>query len=561
MTSENKTITRHRQAMREFDWQVRSNRPLISIISHEEERILQTMKEIAIRPNSQGKSRNWTIIQWDVATGLSCDDPSFDLGNDFYDAANVITWFQTQKTSSNGSYLILVLKDFHKYIGYYGNPNNIEHTIIRQIRNFCELNKGQHKTIVFLGTNLFLPPELEKIASVIDWPLPEKEHIEDKISNMLNHAEKHKELAANFKTKYDSYEMDEIIRAFLGLTLTEVEYITTYMMLTQPCMDPKTIASKKRDVIRKSGVIEWIDVDTDLNSVGGLQELKKWLNERKDAFTREAVEYGLPANPKGLLMIGIQGGGKSLCAKAIASAYNLPLLRLDMGKVLGSYVGQSEENIRSVIKVAESIAPCILWADEIDKALSGIASSNQTDGGTTSRVFATILTWMQEKTSPVYVVATANNVSQLPPELLRKGRFDEIFFVDLPSEEDRKDIFRIHLSKMNRNPEDFDVHRLARKSSGYTGAEIEASIVSALYKSFSESKRNLTTIDIEHALLSTIPIAVMMKENIDELRNWAEQRARNASIPRIIEPIIQQTAKDKKQIMANIDKIEDEEEL
>jgi SpoVK/Ycf46/Vps4 family AAA+-type ATPase len=262
--------------------------------------------------------------------------------------------------------------------------------------------------------------------------------------------------------------------------------------------------------------------------------LKDWLNKRAAAFTQEARAFGLPA-PKGILMLGVQGCGKSLCAKAVSNQWQLPLLRFDMGRMFGSLVGSSEENVRRAISVAESVAPAILWVDEIDKAFAGSQGSGATDGGTTARVFGTFLTWLSEKTAPVFVVATANDISQLPPELLRKGRLDEIFFVDLPGEEERAEIFRIHIHRHQRPVEQFDLAALAAASKDFSGAEIEEAINSALYDAFYE-QRDITTGSVLAALAQTVPLAKTMDEQINRLRNWAEGRARNASVPRAPQP-------------------------
>jgi SpoVK/Ycf46/Vps4 family AAA+-type ATPase len=266
--------------------------------------------------------------------------------------------------------------------------------------------------------------------------------------------------------------------------------------------------------------------------VGGLTILKDWLDKRSAAFTQEARAFGLPA-PKGILMLGVQGCGKSLCAKAVSNQWQLPLLRFDMGRMFGSLVGSSEENVRRAIAVAESVAPAILWVDEIDKAFAGSQGSGATDGGTTARVFGTFLTWLSEKTAPVFVVATANDISQLPPELLRKGRLDEIFFVDLPSAEERQEIFRIHLGRRGRHAEQFDIAALAGASKDCSGAEIEEAINSALYDAF-YANQEITTESVLATLAETVPLAKTMDEQINRLRNWAEGRARNASVPRAL---------------------------
>ena len=251
---------------------------------------------------------------------------------------------------------------------------------------------------------------------------------------------------------------------------------------------------------------------------------------RSAAFGERAAQFGLPS-PKGLLLLGVQGCGKSLCAKAVSTRWQLPLLRFDMGRMFGSLVGSSEENVRRAIAVAESVAPAILWVDEIDKAFAGSQGSGSTDGGTAARVFGTFLTWLSEKTSPVFVVTTANDISQLPAELLRKGRLDEIFFVDLPSNEERADIFRIHLQKRRREPDNFDLAALAVNAKDCSGAEIEEAINSALYDAF-YAGTDISTESVLLTLSQTVPLAKTMDEQIGRLRRWVEGRARNASVPR-----------------------------
>jgi SpoVK/Ycf46/Vps4 family AAA+-type ATPase len=290
------------------------------------------------------------------------------------------------------------------------------------------------------------------------------------------------------------------------------------------------VFAEKQQIIRKSGLLEYYATSEGFASVGGLAVLKEWLSKRAMAFSNEARAFGLPA-PKGILMLGVQGCGKSLCAKAVSTQWQLPLLRFDMGRMFGSLVGSSEENVRRAIAVAESVAPAILWVDEIDKAFAGSQGSGATDGGTTARVFGTFLTWLSEKSAPVFVVATANDISQLPPELLRKGRLDEIFFVDLPSREERLEVFRIHINKRGRDATGFDLEALAQRSPDFSGAEIEEAINSGLYDAF-YSQAELTTEHVLTALGQTVPLAKTMDEQINRLRSWAEGRARNASVPR-----------------------------
>jgi SpoVK/Ycf46/Vps4 family AAA+-type ATPase len=291
--------------------------------------------------------------------------------------------------------------------------------------------------------------------------------------------------------------------------------------------DVQAVFAEKRQIIRKNVLLEYYSPADTFNEVGGLDNLKEWLRIRADAFSAEALEFGLPP-PRGVLLLGVQGCGKSLCAKAVASAWQMPLLRFDMGRMFGSLVGSSEENVRRAIAVAESVAPAILWVDEIDKAFSGSQGSGTSDGGTTARVFGTFLTWLGEKTAPVFVVATANDISHLPPELLRKGRLDEIFFVDLPSEAERLEIFRVHIQKRGRDAAQFDLAALAASSEGFSGAEIEEAVNSALYEAF-HAREELSTGFVESALRQTAPLSRTMDDQINRLRAWAEGRARPAS--------------------------------
>ena len=512
--------------LEEIELLVRSKRTVMYIVSQEENRVLSALEQMCSKADT-----SWDLIKWDVVSGLESSFPEFLPTKDSdkqLDQTEVLSWFQSLIVPKN-KFCILVLKDFNKFFGSGNYRGQVEIKIIRHIKNLINEFTVQNKAIIILSSALDLPADLEKTIPLIDFPLPTKFEINEKINNLLERASKRPELSAKFKTSYNSEELDNIINSFRGLTLAECEQVCTYCMIKHSSLLPETISQQKRDIIKKSGLLDWIDENINMESIGGLEGLKVWLSKRKDAFSREAVEYGLPSNPKGILLVGIQGAGKSLFAKGISSFWNFPLLRLDMGKVFSGLVGSSEQNMRQVFKVAESVAPCILWCDEIDKGMSGSRASSSTDGGTTSRVLGSWLTWMQDRKAPVFVVATANDVSSLPPELLRKGRFDEIFFVDLPKFFERKLIFQIHLDKRARNPKHFDIDKLAELSDSYTGAEIEAAIESALYEAFSDNKRDITTYDIMQSLRDSVPISKLMKEEIDYLRAWAGERARNAS--------------------------------
>ncbi len=512
--------------LEEIELLVRSKRTVIYIVSQEENRVLSALEQMCSKADT-----SWDLIKWDIVSGLESSFPEFlpSKENDKQlDQTEVLSWFQNLIVPKN-KFCILVLKDFNKFFGSGNYRGQVEIKIIRHIKNLVNEFTVQNKAIIILSSALDLPNDLEKSIPLIDFPLPTKFEINEKISYLLERASKRPELSAKFKTSYNLEEMDNIINSFRGLTLTECEQVCTYCMIKHSSLLPETISQQKRDIIKKSGLLDWIDESINMDSIGGLEGLKVWLSKRKDAFSREAVEYGLPSNPKGILLVGIQGAGKSLFAKGISSFWNFPLLRLDMGKVFSGLVGSSEQNMRQVFKVAESVAPCILWCDEIDKGMSGTKASSSSDGGTTSRVLGSWLTWMQDRKAPVFVVATANDVTSLPPELLRKGRFDEIFFVDLPKFSERKTIFQIHLEKRARDSKDYNLDKLAELSENYTGAEIEAAIESSLYEAFSDNKRDITTFDITQSIKESVPISKLMREEIDFLRAWASERARNAS--------------------------------
>jgi SpoVK/Ycf46/Vps4 family AAA+-type ATPase len=372
-----------------------------------------------------------------------------------------------------------------------------------------------------------IPAELEKDVTVVDFDLPKENDFTALLGRIIEEVKENPKL----NVKIDSKMREQIVHALLGLTLSEGENVLAKTLVQHRGFGEKSlevINSEKKQIIRKSGLLQYYEAEEKMESVGGLDALKSWLLKRSVVFSDQARDYGLPA-PKGVLLLGVQGCGKSLMAKTISNIWQLPLLRFDVGQVFGSLVGSSEENIRRAIKVAESVSPVVFWVDEIDKAFRGSRGSGAgTDGGTSARVFSTFLTWLSEKQEPVFVVATANDISALPPELLRKGRFDEIFFVDLPSFTERKEIFRVHIAKRKMNTDEFDLEALAQSAAGYSGAEIEEAIISAMFDSFYE-KEKLTTDRLIEGLKLTVPLSKTMSEDIDELRKWADGRARAAT--------------------------------
>ncbi len=485
----------------EIETLIRARYPLLYIVSWEEKRVEDALRTIS---SARGKRMLvWTVTQGLVASPTARDNQT----------RSPMAALDAVESASDPA--IFVFKDFHAFIG--------DSEIARRLRDLTYSLKTSYKTLILLSPTLKLPPELEKDVTVVDYSLPGLDDLDRLLENIIQSVRNH----PNIDTRLTPEEREHILEAALGLTATEAENVFARSLVEKRRFDVEVILTEKEQIIRKSGMLEYYRVDESMADVGGLDVLKEWMRKRTHAFSQRAREFGLPA-PKGVLLLGVQGCGKSLSAKAIASQWRLPLLRLDVGKVFGGIVGQSEENMRRAIRMSESIAPTILWVDEIEKGFAGTQSSAFSDGGTTARVFASFITWLQEKTAPVFVVATANRIEDLPPELLRKGRFDEIFFVDLPSATERREIFEIHIRKRRRDPALFDLDSLAAASEGFSGAEIEQVIVSALYDAF-DAGRDITTEDLLRNIGATIPLSRTMREQIVALREWASTRARNAS--------------------------------
>ncbi len=423
---------------------------------------------------------------------------------------------------------IFIFKDLHVYFGVSGRP--VAYDLIRAMRDIIpNLHESENrKNVVIVSPQLTIPADMQKEISVFDFPLPDV----DQISETLNKITEENGLEPDLTEE----EKEKLAKAALGLTLQEAENALSRAIVQNHGLDKnaiKVIFDEKNQVIKKTGILEFVKSNLSINDIGGLENLKSWLLKRNNSWSDMAKSYNIPA-PKGVLITGIPGCGKSLTAKAMSEVWQLPLLKLDIGKIFSGLVGSSEENMRRAIATAEAVAPSILWVDEIEKGLSGTGSSG--DGGTATRVFGSFLTWMQEKTAPVFVIATANDISSLPPELLRKGRFDEIFFVDLPTETERKKIFDVHLKKRvatsvaGKNIEINDelLTKLSKLSDGFVGAEIEQAVIAALCEAFFH-QRNLLVSDLENAIKSTVPLSVTQKEQIKKLREWANVRAVSAT--------------------------------
>jgi len=484
---------------------IQAQYPLIYLVTHEEERAESAIAKIAQVNNQHRRIFVWTVTHGMVEYG----QPRQTTQHNTVSPEAAVEWVVRQREPG-----IYIFKDLHPFID---SP-----ATTRWLRDAIVSFKGTEKIIILMSPLQQVPIELEKEIVVLDFPLPNLEELNQVLSEQLQ----------KNKTRRTSTEVREkLLRAALGLTKDEAQKVYRKAFVKAGRLteeEVEIILSEKKQLIRRNGILEYIEEDETIDSIGGLEELKHWLRQRSNAFTERAREYGLP-QPKGMLILGVPGCGKSLIAKTTSRLWSLPLLRLDMGRVYdGSMVGRSEANLRNALKTAESISPAILFIDELDKAFAGSTGSADSDGGTSSRIFGSFLTWMQEKTSPVFVMATANRVERLPGEFLRKGRFDEIFFVDLPNNEERQDIFRIHLGKRRSELNRFDLGQLSKVSDGFSGAEIEQAIVAAMYEAFAQ-EREFTQLDIIAAIKSTLPLSRTMTEQVTALRDWARQRARPAS--------------------------------
>ena len=486
---------------------IRASYPLIYIVSPEEKRVEDGIMQIAERRKRQ-------VMAWSITDGFTSLKDAQDYG-DIKDPLRALEFLVKYEDDC-----LFVLRDFHPFLQ--------DPSVVRKLRDISrEFKKPSgykeyKRTLILLSPTLRPTLELEKEMAIVDFGLPNREDIERIVMKWVRSAG-----TLPLAVKQDPDLMEQVVEAALGLTAEEADNVFAKSLVRKRDFDIETILQEKKHIIRKSGILEFYETSQAFEDVGGLDSLKEWLRKRHVAFTKRAREFGLPM-PKGILLIGVPGCGKSLTAKAVGTLWKMPLLRLDVGKVFSSLVGSSEENIRKAIKTAEAVAPSILWLDELEKGFSGTKSSGQSDAGTTARVFASFITWLQEKESPVFVIATANDVSMLPPELLRKGRFDEIFFVDLPSPEERTDITRIHISRAKRKPEDFDIEKIVGASQGFSGSEIEQAIISALYDAF-DAETDIDTDRVAASCQEIIPLSYTMKEGIDSMREWAKSRARRAS--------------------------------
>ena len=498
--------------VKRLDLMIRARYSLLYIVGAEEEPIEAVIAQVALQVTPARR-----VLRWDLVRGW--EDNGSGKGS-------VMAALDRIGKTAVEEYTIFVLRDLHPVLKYPYTEKNAP--VVRELRNLTRELKRSKKTIILTSVALELPEELKEEVTVIDFPLPNVQEIDSLISHVV---EKPQQLQVSGLAR------EQLVKACQGLSRARIGRVLAKALAAKQQINESDIdgvLEEKQQAIRQTGILEFFNSRESLKSVGGLENLKQWVKMRQDAFTDEARRYGIP-NPKGVLLVGIQGTGKSLSAKTIACEWRLPLLRLDTGRLFGGIVGESESRVRQMIQLAEAIAPCVLWIDEIDKAFGNIISGGDGDSGTSRRVFGSLITWMQEKTSPVFIVATANNVRILPAELLRKGRFDEIFFLNLPSESERQDIFKVHLQRLRPTRlREFDLGVLAKRAENFSGAEIEQVVIDGLYRAFGTfvngQRRDLMTEDILRSIEDTVPLAAIARSQIEDLKRWAaEAGARTAS--------------------------------
>jgi SpoVK/Ycf46/Vps4 family AAA+-type ATPase len=466
--------------------------PIIYITTVEEDRV-----EYIIRKNVK-TNLNRSIYSWDFVDGYT-NNPN----NEGFAKRNPLQALELVERLNSETPALFLLKDFNRFL--------TDLSISRKLRNISRILKLQPKTIIIIGSDLTIPKELQELITVLQFQLPFEEEISQESTRLIN----------SLNIQVDAELFENLTRACQGLSLERIRRVLSKIIATYKTIDTNSITillSEKKQIISQTEILEYCSVNEKITNLGGLNNLKDWLNKRKTAFGIQAYNYGLPT-PRGLLLIGLQGTGKSMTAKAIANDWQLPLLKLDVGKLFGGIVGESESRLRQMITVAEAISPCILWIDEIDKAFTNTDSKG--DSGTSNRILATFISWLSEKTKPVFVISTANNIDLLPLEIIRKGRFDEIFFLDLPKLDEREEIFKIHLQEFRPNSwKSFDSTKLAQLSESFSGAEIRQSIIEGMYQAFYE-KREVTTEDICLALKQFVPLANLESSQMAKLQNWA----------------------------------------
>jgi len=479
--------------LNEFVLLLKSRYPIIYISTNEEERIEYLIRYCAKKYISR------TYNSWDFVEGYQ-ENPN-DSG---FAARNPLEALELIEKLTPETPALFVLKDYDNFLKDF--------SIIRKLKNLSRKLKTQPKNIIIISSEVNIPDSLKEYITLLEFPLPNYSEILEELNRLISSMQKPIEQ----EVVYD------LATACQGLSLERIRRVLSKVIAKDGEINensPLLVLQEKKQIIQQTQLLEFCLTDKNISDIGGLDNFKNWLKVRERAFSQDAINYGLPY-PKGLLLIGIQGTGKSIAAKILAYEWKLPLLRLDFGRLFASLVGQSEQRVRKVIEIAEALSPCVLWVDEIDKAFAGAQSSG--DSGTTSRVLATFITWLSEKTSPVFVVATANNIEYIPAEILRKGRFDEMFFVNLPTREEREDIFKVHLNKYRPDSSaKFQIPLLSELSKEFSGAEIEQVVIEAMRIGFNEN-RDFNDEDLILSIQNLVPLARTKNKELEMLKEWSE---------------------------------------
>lgn len=479
--------------LNEFVLLLKSRYPIIYISTTEEERIEYLIRYCAKKYVSR------TYNSWDFVEGYQ-ENPN-DSG---FAARNPLEALELIEKLTPETPALFVLKDYDNFLKDF--------SITRKLKNLSRKLKTQPKNIVIISSEINIPDSLKEYVTLLEFPLPNYSEILEELNRLISSMQK----------EIDESTINSLATACQGLSLERIRRVLSKVIAKDGEINEKSpllVLQEKKQIIQQTQLLEFCLTNKNLSDLGGLDNFKDWLKVRERAFSQDAINYGLPY-PKGLLLIGIQGTGKTIAAKILAHEWKLPLLRLDFGRLFASLIGQSEQRVRKMIEIAEALSPCVLWVDEIDKAFAGAQSSG--DSGTTSRVLATFITWLSEKTSPVFVVATANNIDYIPAEILRKGRFDEMFFLNLPTREEREDIFEVHLNKYR--PElvkNFQTPLLSELTKEFSGAEIEQVVIEAMRIGFNEN-REFTNEDLVISIQNLVPLARTKSKELDLLKEWSE---------------------------------------
>jgi len=498
--------------------------------------VLETVEEMrAVRMvRAACSALNLATFEWTIASGLMRSGG--DVGTQVPDAGRPAAHdpndtqaiYQSREPAQMLGNLeaisteaAFILKDFHRHMD--------DPVVVRRLRDVGQKFSRNRRTVIITAPAIAIPAELASLVEFLELPLPDQGRLRQIVDEMIVRVGK----THTLKRTLDTAGLDALANNLRGLTEEEAERAVSQALVTRYGVTPEIVTDvlqAKKEMLKRSEMLDFVEASENLSVVGGFENLKRWLKQRQGAWEDGAREFGLDP-PRGAIILGVQGCGKSMCARAIAGEWKIPLVKFDTAAVYDKYIGETEKRIQKVFQVAEELAPCVLWIDELEKVFAGSGpDSASADAGVSSRLLASFLSWMQDRRAPVFVAATCNNVTVLPPELIRKGRFDELFFVDLPNQTERRQIFQITLTRRKRNPAEFNLDQVAAAARGYSGAEIDAAVQTAMYAAYA-GKRPLNSEDLVDALKATVPLSTTRAEEIERLREWAQNRTVAASSP------------------------------